>query len=80
MQPKKGKGREEMAIVITEGGSGMKTQALWRYEMECVFFVSETVLAGGGNCALIIDTNIEIFGIECLYQGQRQNNSVCLLL
>jgi hypothetical protein len=47
MQPKKGKGREEMAVVITEGGSGMKTQALWRYEMECVFFVSETVLVGG---------------------------------
>jgi hypothetical protein len=47
MQPKKGKGREEMAVVITEGGAGMKTQALWRYEMECAFFVPETVLAGG---------------------------------
>lgn len=47
MQPKKGKGREEMAVVITEGESGMKTQALCRYEMECVFFVSETVLVGG---------------------------------
>ena len=49
MQPKKGKGREEMAVVITEGGSGMKTQALWRYEMECAFFVPETVLAGGAT-------------------------------
>ena len=46
MQPKKGKGREELAVVITEGGSGMKTQALWRYDMECAFFVLETVLAG----------------------------------